>query len=566
MGSGLNRSSGTGSRAGSRASAPKGAGRAPGLAFLLGALALLSSVAGPVVAQDPPPPQPPSGVGRVVVAGASVELERDSIVRGDIHSNGDVTLGMKSEADGDVTLVGTLSNSGTIVGSVTQVATETLPAIPPEADARALADRIFEQDTDFIDGRIDEVVFVAGTARLSGAVLGTGTVIATGDVVLGPLDISIFEPPNYPVVMSVIAFQNVTVTGPTGAAGTVLAGQDVILDRNGEYHGAVTAHRNVHVMSGSLVVFESFDDTPPVIIDVVPADGSFVPTAQTEISAGFTDDGSGVNPQTVALLVDGVDHTAEATVTADQVVLPPGLTLADGPHTVDLSLADFAGNSTSTSWSFVVDTVPPSLAFTEPVEPVILNDPVPRIVLSFGDATSGVDPATFSALIDGAPIMERCYLTASEAYCAPPELPFAGHTATAEIRDLAGHQTTASLAYETRQDLTAPDLALTSPADGALLASGTVQVTGTVTDDGMVASVLVNGEPASLGAGAFTAAVELPEGASVIEATAEDWTGKQSSTALVVTVDTTPPAIVLDEPAARIHRRYISAPFPESTA
>jgi len=279
MGSGLNRSSGTGSRAGSRASAPKGAGRAPGLAFLLGALALLSSVAGPVVAQDPPPPQPPSGVGRVVVAGASVELERDSIVRGDIHSNGDVTLGMKSEADGDVTLVGTLSNSGTIVGSVTQVATETLPAIPPEADARALADRIFEQDTDFIDGRIDEVVFVAGTARLSGAVLGTGTVIATGDVVLGPLDISIFEPPNYPVVMSVIAFQNVTVTGPAGAAGTVLAGQDVILDRNGEYHGAVTAHRNVHVMSGSLVVFESFDDTPPVITDVVPADGSFVPTA-----------------------------------------------------------------------------------------------------------------------------------------------------------------------------------------------------------------------------------------------------------------------------------------------
>jgi len=549
MGSVLNRWSGTGRRVGARAPAPGGADGAPGLAVLVGALALLS-VAGPVLGQEPPSPDPPSAPGRVVAAGVSVGLERDSIVRGDIHSNGDVALERSSEVDGGVTLVGTLTNSnGTVTGTVTQVATEALPAIPTEAEARSLADRIFEQDTDFVDGRIDDVVFVAGTATLSGAVLGTGTVIATQDVVVGPLDPSVFEPPNYPVLMSVIAFQNVTITGFAGAAGTVLAGVDVTMDRSSGYHGIITAHGNVLVKSGSLVVFESFDDMPPVVNGMVPADGSVVATAQTEISATFTDDESGVKPQSVALLFDGIDHTAEATITASQVVLPPGLTLADGPHTVDLSLADFAGNPTSTSWSFVVDTVPPGLTFTEPVEPVILNDPTPRIVLAFADATSGVDLASFAVEIDGLSIADRCYLTASEAYCAPPELPFAEHVATAEIRDLAGHQATASLTYETRQDLTAPDLTLTSPADGALLASGTVQVMGTVTDDGMVTSVLVNGEAATLDAGGFTAAVELPEGTSVIEATAEDWTGKQSSTALVVTVDTTAPTIVLDEPA-----------------
>ena len=459
---------------------------------------------------------------------------------------------MKSEVDGDVALVGTLDSSGTISGTVSQISPESLPALPTESEARALADRVFEQDVDLTDGRIDDVVFVAGTARLSGAVLGTGTLIATQDIVVGPLDLSVFEPPDFPVVLSLIASGNITITGGVRVAGTAIAGLDFVVDRDASYYGAATAYRNVFLQPGSSIIFESFDETPPTITNLTPADGSFVPTAHTEISASFIDDESGVSPSTVVLTVDGIDRTTDATITSNQVLLSPSPVLGDGPHTVDLMLGDFAGNSTSTSWSFVIDTAPPSLAFTEPVETVIVNDPAPRIVLAFADATSGVDLASFSALIDGASLTTSCVLTASEAYCAPPELPFAGHTATAEIRDLAGHQTTASLTYETRQDLTAPDLALTSPADGALLASGTVQVTGTVTDDGMVASVLVNGVAATLDAGVFAATVELPEGASVINALAEDWTGKRSSAAVVVTVDTTPPAVVVEEPAGSL--------------
>lgn len=517
----------------------------------LAALAALF-VLGPAVAQDPVPPGSQLGDGLAVSIGVSVELDRTARVHGDVHSNGDVVLGRDSEVDGDVTLVGSLSNTaGSITGTVTQVSPEPLPEIPTESDARALADRIFEQDAAFTEGRIDDVVFVSGTAQLSGAVQGTGTLIATQGIVVGPLDplLSGNEVGDSPVKMTLLSFLDVTLAESLQAAsGTVLAGQDVVVERNTSYYGAVAAHRNLHLQAGSTVVFKSFDETPPEITDLVPPDDSLVPTAQTEISAGFTDEGIGVDPQSVTFLVDGVDRAPEATVTAAGVVLPPGLTLGEGGHTVELSVADLAGNSTSTSWSFSVDTVAPSLAFIEPVESLILDDPTPSVVLSFSDATSGIDPATFAAEIDGTAITDDCIFTATEVYCAPPELPFAVHTVTTEIRDRAGHQETASRTFETRQDVTAPEVSLTSPADGALLDSGTVQVTGTARDDGILASVRVNGEPAILDGDLFTLTLELPEGDGLIEASAEDSTGKGSSATVVATVDETPPAIAIEEP------------------
>ena len=541
------------------------------------ALSALLALFAPAAAETPAaaPGLKVLGDELAVFSGGGLRLYTSARTVGSAHSNDSVILGESAEIDGDLTLVGMLAihlngslttleaddvgtqaaptgilakTAASVTGTVTWVDPQPLPQIPTETEARALADRVFEQDMVFTEGRIDDVVFVAGTVRLAGSVAGTGTILATGSIVIDPLDPRPFQPPAYPLRIDLVSFQDVTIAEPTQVAGTVLAGGDVVVEVGATYFGRVRTHGTVLLKAGSTVDFETFPDTtPPEVTAMVPADGALLPTAQTEISADFIDDLSGVDTDSVVLTVDGVDRTAEATVTTERVVLSAGPILSEGAHAIELTVPDGVGNTTVAAWSFLVDTVPPTLTFTAPTEDPILNDPAPRIGLAFEDATSGVDTATLQVLVDGAPITERCTVATTEAFCAPPELPYALHTVSGEIRDRAGHPAVASLSFETRQDLLGPEVSLLTPLDGALLPDGTVQVTGTASDDGGLATLHVNGESVPVEDGTFSLTVELPEGTSLLQATAEDQTGKVGFAAAVVTVDETPPTIRLDE-------------------
>jgi hypothetical protein len=92
-------------------------------------------------------------------------------------------------------------------------------------------------------------------------------------------------------------------------------------------------------------------------------------------------------------------------------------------------------------------------------------------------------------------------------------------------------------------------VAINTPAEGTLLQTSPVNVTGTVNDPS--ATVMVNGIRASVAAnGAFTAAnVPLTEGQNTLTATATRTFGNQATTSVTVAMDTTAPQITITTPA-----------------
>ncbi len=90
-----------------------------------------------------------------------------------------------------------------------------------------------------------------------------------------------------------------------------------------------------------------------------------------------------------------------------------------------------------------------------------------------------------------------------------------------------------------------PTIEITSPADGALLASSSVAVSGAATES--PTSVEVNGVAAALSSGAFSVVLTLADGLHTLTATATNAAGSASDS-VSVTVDTTPPAVTITSP------------------
>ena len=146
-------------------------------------------------------------------------------------------------------------------------------------------------------------------------------------------------------------------------------------ERPGVYEGLYTVRRRDNVQAfgraiGNLqhgpqrvaarVQVRGDDDTPqardergPVIADLSPAPDQRVAGRQrTHISARVTDEGTGVDPASVRMVVNGRDVTPELRVEGDEVHFRGFL--ARGRHTAELEVRDRAGNATRRAWSFDV--------------------------------------------------------------------------------------------------------------------------------------------------------------------------------------------------------------------
>lgn len=99
----------------------------------------------------------------------------------------------------------------------------------------------------------------------------------------------------------------------------------------------------------------------------------------------------------------------------------------------------------------------------------------------------------------------------------------------------------------TEPDATPPAIAILAPANGAVLASGEVEVSGTVDDP--EAEVRVGGTLAAIEGGTFRARVRLPPGPATIVAEAVDPVGNTARAEVSVTVDAALPAVAFVDPA-----------------
>ncbi len=100
------------------------------------------------------------------------------------------------------------------------------------------------------------------------------------------------------------------------------------------------------------------DTTPPTVTSDLPTSG-YENSATPTLALSYADSGRGVNTATVMLTLDGANVTSAAVVTASSVTYTPPSGLSQGTHTLVLTLSNLSGITTSSTSTFVVDTVPP---------------------------------------------------------------------------------------------------------------------------------------------------------------------------------------------------------------
>ena len=105
-----------------------------------------------------------------------------------------------------------------------------------------------------------------------------------------------------------------------------------------DHAGEVEDNEKIKVIDTSSVLTGgiTIDNTPPVISNVQPADGSLLAVAAPTVAGVFADNLSGINITSVKIVLDGVDVTTEANVTAAGFnFIPAGL--ADNAHTLSIN-------------------------------------------------------------------------------------------------------------------------------------------------------------------------------------------------------------------------------------
>ena len=286
------------------------------------------------------------------------------------------------------------------------------------------------------------------------------------------------------------------------------------------------------------IIGRNCDSIPPVIFASSPGDGALLNIPRPVISASYRDEanGSGINPATARLVVDGVDVTAAASITASDITYTPTADLSFGDHTANVTVADRAANPATLSWHFTTDTIPPMFRITSPINGQHVNTPLISISGAIDDTTARVFANGREAkvtsqgfILEGFPLVEEL------------------NTITVEAKDPAGNSATDTV--KVVLDTILPVISITSPADGAFVNTPQIDVSGSI-DDGNT-TVTVNGLAAAVAGRTFAVSgFQLQEGNNTITIHAADRAGNAADQPVRVTLDIMAPVITVATPVA----------------
>lgn len=137
------------------------------------------------------------------------------------------------------------------------------------------------------------------------------------------------------------------------------------------------ARPNGPIVGGTMQV----DDVPPEVWIVSPVAESYTNNSTPVVSLTYNDVGTGVDPSSIQLFVEGEPVQSSCNATADEATCEPLAEISDGYLTLSVTVEDYAGNEgRSEDLRFSVDTVPPELTISSPESGSITN--VPEQVLA----------------------------------------------------------------------------------------------------------------------------------------------------------------------------------------
>lgn len=152
------------------------------------------------------------------------------------------------------------------------------------------------------------------------------------------------------------------------------------------------------------------ETTKPTITITAPSSGAKLTTASPTIIFQLRDEanGSGIKISSLALKIDGgsaIGNTATG-MTCTEVTNGYDCTyvcqsaLSEGSHTITIDIQDNDGNTaTTSSTTFSIDTVPPTLNVSNPVDGLITNNASLTVSGTTNDVTSS--PVTVTITLNG---------------------------------------------------------------------------------------------------------------------------------------------------------------------
>jgi len=326
---------------------------------------------------------------------------------------------------------------------------------------------------------------------------------------------------NHPITINVRGIDSDPAPAVTATLGSAPFVSGTQVAAEGSYTLNVTAHDCAGNSQNRSVTFR-IDTTGPHFSALAPAAGTTVTSATTAVTGTFDAD------DVTSVVIEGTP--VAGTITGRNFSITP--ILAEGANSLVLVATDAAGNSTRFSYVLNLKTTTPSVQILESGLPFAANALYNRNVTPVIRANE--TGATVTATLDAAPFSSGSEVSAEGS-----------HTVAAHAADAFGHQSDATATFTI--DKTAPVLAITAPADNAVINAATVNVTGTAT--GGAVKVTVNGIAVTPAAdGSFTLTLPLDLGPNAILVSAVDAAGNSSTVTRDVTRDDNRPGLVLTTP------------------
>lgn len=132
---------------------------------------------------------------------------------------------------------------------------------------------------------------------------------------------------------------------------------------------------------GNSLKLQVKEKVKPVIQVVSPTTGSLMSNNKPTFTWEVTDDDSGIDPNTISIKLDNASVVTsginKAAITKGyRCTYTPSQALTDGAHSVYFNVTDHDGNAaTQVTTAITIDTTPPVLTLSSPVDNLVTNNP-----------------------------------------------------------------------------------------------------------------------------------------------------------------------------------------------
>lgn len=243
---------------------------------------------------------------------------------------------------------------------------------------------------------------------------------------------------------------------------------------------------------------------------------------------------------TQQFVTGNVSESAALTINGQAVTLAPDnsfsfgpLTLSEGSNLITVSATDAATNNGNASVSVSLDTVAPIISVTSPVNNTLTNQNQITVTGQVSElATLSINGQAVQVELDG-------------SFNGTINLTEGTNTLTLTASDAATNVGQTSITVTS--DTTAPIVSVTNPVDGSTTNQANQSISGTLNE---AATLTINGQIVTVNPDlTFSAAATLVEGTNTITFQATDTANNVAAGSVTVTLDNTPPVVIVITPA-----------------